>query len=75
MVEIAEPSALQKAISIAGSEAKLAEKVGFSQPAINKAKRKGHCSAEMAVAIDSALAPDVTKSDLRPDLWPAAVSA
>lgn len=63
-------AALEAAISIAGSEAKLGELIGYSQVAINKAKRGGRCSAEMAAAIDRALAPKVTKSRLRPDLWP-----
>lgn len=62
---------IDRAISLAGSEQKLADRVGFSQPAINKAKKRGRASAELAVAIDTAMAPDVTKSDLRPDLWPA----
>lgn len=63
---------IERAIRIAGSEAKLAEKTGFSQPAINKAKRKGRASAELAKAIDVALNGEVTKEQLRPDLWSAA---
>lgn len=58
------------AIEVAGSEFKLANLIGVSQVAVNKAKHRGRCSAEMAAAIDAALAPRVTKHDLRPDLWP-----
>lgn len=63
---------VKKAIRLAGSEDKLAALIGYTQPAINKAKRKRLCSPSMAVAIDKALAPAVTKSELRPDLWPPA---
>jgi DNA-binding transcriptional regulator YdaS (Cro superfamily) len=71
MVPNQESSALEEAIRIAGSEAKLGDLTGFSQVAINKAKKRGRCSAEMAAAIDRALAPNITKNDLRPDLWPS----
>jgi len=63
--------AMERAIRKAGSEAKLAEMIGCSQVAVNKAKRRGRPSAEMAVAIDRALAGDPAKHDLRPDLFEA----
>lgn len=64
-------SPLAKAIRLAGgSEAKLAAGIGFSQVAVNKAKRRGSVSPRMAVAIDLFLKGAVSKSDLRPDLWP-----
>lgn len=65
-----EQSALEKAIDLAGSEEKLGELIGYSQPAVNKAKKRGRASAEMAAKIDAALAPKITKTELRPDLWP-----
>lgn len=68
-------SALEKAIEIAGSEEKLGELIGYSQPAVNKAKRRGRPSAEMAAKIDAALAPKITKTELRPDLWPPSEAA
>lgn len=61
---------LVRAIAIAGSEAKLAERVGCSQVAINKAKRVGRVSAEMAVKIEAAVG--IPRQQLRPDLWPEA---
>lgn len=67
---VPERVALEKAIGLAGSEEKLGELIGYSQPAVNKAKKRGRASAEMAAKIDAALAPQITKSDLRPDLWP-----
>jgi DNA-binding transcriptional regulator YdaS (Cro superfamily) len=62
-------SPLEQAIKIAGSEAKLGEGCGFSQVAINKAKRRGSVSAEMALAIHRFLKGQVSASALRPDLW------
>lgn len=63
---------LAAAIQFAGSEAKLAALAGVSQPAINKAKQAGRVSAELAAAIDRVTNGAVSKSDLRPDLWPPA---
>lgn len=67
------PTPIERAIKLAGSEEKLAERIGYSQVAVNKAKRRGHPSAEMAVKIERALDGAVTRSDLRPDLWPRIV--
>lgn len=60
--ETSEQAAILKAIRLAGSEEKLANLIGYTQPAINKAKRAGRASPEMALAIDAALAPNVTKA-------------
>lgn len=62
-------SALTEAIELAGSEAKLAEGIGVSQPAVNKAKQRGRASAEMALAIHHFLGGRVPASRIRPDLW------
>lgn len=63
-------SPLERAIELAGSEAKLGAGIGFSQVAINKAKRRGgSVSAEMALKIDHFLHGGVSASELRPDLW------
>lgn len=63
-------ASIERAIDLAGSEAKLAAKVGCSQVAINKAKHRGSVSAEMALSIERATGGVVTASELRPDLWP-----
>jgi DNA-binding transcriptional regulator YdaS (Cro superfamily) len=60
---------LTDAIKQAGSEAKLAAAVGRSQVAINKAKRAGRVSAEMAVLLERATS--VGRHRWRPDLWPS----
>ena len=62
-------AALQRAISIAGSEAKLGAVSGYSQAAIAKAKKRGRVSAEMALAIDWSLDGAVSASEIRADLW------
>lgn len=61
---------LIRAIKDSGSEAKLAERVGCSQAAINKAKRSPRVSAEMAIKLEEAVG--ISRSDWRPDLWPRA---
>lgn len=58
-----------KAIEIAGSQGRLAKAIGFSQPAISKARKFGKASAEMAAAIDKFTNGKVPKHALRPDLW------
>lgn len=58
-----------RAISIAGSEAKLGKACGVSQNAIWQAKRAGRVSAELAVAIDRATSGVITRADLRPDIF------
>lgn len=61
--------AFERAIGIAGSEARLGEGISYSQAAINKAKKARHCSAEMALAIDHFTNGKVSAASLRPDLW------
>ncbi len=73
-------SLIDRAIEIAGSEAKLGAATGYSQVGINKAKRRvaagGQVSPEMAKAIDVATRGAVRKEDLRPDIFtPPATAA
>lgn len=61
---------LQKAIDKAGSQKALAEAIGISQQGVSYiitgAKK---VPAEVAVAIDRFTDGEVSKADLRPDLW------
>jgi DNA-binding transcriptional regulator YdaS (Cro superfamily) len=66
---MAHASPIDRAIALAGSEARLAEATGFSQAAINKAKHRGHVSAEMTLEIHRFTDGAVAASELRPDLW------
>jgi DNA-binding transcriptional regulator YdaS (Cro superfamily) len=63
-----EVSPIAAAITLAGSEAKLAALIGCSQPAINKLRKAGRVSAEMAVKIEAAVG--ISRTLFRPDLWP-----
>lgn len=65
---------IQAAITILGSEAKLALACGVTQGAIWKAKTAGRVSGEMAVKIERATKGSVPRHRLRPDLWDAPVS-
>ena len=60
---------IHRAIALAGSEAKLGALAGVSQNAIWQAKRKGRVSAELAVAIELGLRGQITRAELRPDLF------
>jgi DNA-binding transcriptional regulator YdaS (Cro superfamily) len=59
----------KRAIEIAGSEHRLAKAIGFSQHAVWHARQKGRPSAEMAVAIDRFTKGEISRRDLRPDLF------
>ena len=62
-------AAFERAIRIAGSQCKLAAATGYSQVAINKAKRRGSVSPAMALAVHRFTGGRVPASALRPDLW------
>jgi len=59
----------RQAISIAGSETRLAKAIGYSQNAVWHARQKGRPSAAMAVAIHRFTEGAVAKWLLRPDLF------
>ena len=65
----AHPTPLEKAIGIAGSQARLGELCGVSQNAIWAAKRAGRVSAELAMSIEKATDGQVPRWEMRPDLW------
>lgn len=63
---------IEKAISLTGSQQKLAEKVGCSQQFISLLAREAvKVSAEMALAIHKATDGQVSKHKLRPDIFGA----
>lgn len=67
--------ALQRAIAIAGSQEKLAVKIGKRQSYISmllhRMKTQGRdIDPEICPLIEEATAGIVTRHDLRPDLWP-----
>lgn len=63
---------IETAISLLGSQAKLADACGVKQSSIWQAKEAERCSAELAMAIEKATDGRVTAIELRPDLpWPS----
>lgn len=63
-------SHIERAIGLAGgSEAKLAEAIGLSQPLINKARRNGNVGPRLAMAIHHFSKGEIHASAMRPDLW------
>jgi DNA-binding transcriptional regulator YdaS (Cro superfamily) len=64
-------SSLDRAISICGSQASLAASCDLSQASISNMRRGlQKVSAECAIAIERATRGQVTRHDLRPDLYP-----
>lgn len=61
---------LHRAIERFGSEARAAREAGVSQPTFNEAKRTGRVGPKLAMGLDRATGGEISKSDLRPDLWP-----
>lgn len=60
--------ALKTAISTAGSQTKLAERIGKTQGHISQWLRRGAVPAEMVLTIEKHTG--VSRHDLRPDLYP-----
>lgn len=64
--------ALQTAIKIVGSQALVGEACGVRQSAVSECLRNGkRVPAEWCIAIERATAGEVTRNQLRPDLYPA----
>ena len=62
---------VEQAIRELGSQHKLALAAGVSQPVVNEAKRTGKIGPRLAKGIEAATNGAISKSNLRPDLWPA----
>ena len=62
---------LQTAVSLFGSQAKLAHAIGFSQHAVWAALTKGIVSPRMARAIHNATGGKIDKADLCPEIFAA----
>jgi DNA-binding transcriptional regulator YdaS (Cro superfamily) len=64
-----ELTALDRAISFAGSQCNLSKAIGFSQPLLSRARKAGRVGPEVAIAIHHYTNGEIPASDLRPDLW------
>lgn len=67
-------AALKRAIEIAGSQKKLARRFvpPIAQTSVAKWVRKGRVPAERALELERVLEAQVTRYELRPDLYPRA---
>ena len=62
-------SALEQAIRIIGTQQALARKLGIRAPSVAEWRRRGRVPAERCAAIETATGGEVTRHDLRPDLF------
>jgi len=62
-------SAIEKAISLSGSQSELARRVGVRQGTLWKWLKKGIAPAEHVLAIERATNGKVTRYQLRPDVF------
>ena len=63
------------AMSLYGSQAALARAAGVSQPVIHEALKTGRVGPRLAMGIERATSGAISKSLLRPDLWPMTAPA
>jgi len=63
-------TALDKAIEIVGSQTSLASKLGVSPQAVQQWVIKKKPPASRVLQIEKAVNGEVTRSELRPDLYP-----
>lgn len=62
-------SLIQEAVDSYGTEAKLAEAAGVSQPTINEAKKTGRVGPRLAIGLEKATKGGIPRWLSRPDLW------
>ena len=61
---------IEAAVQQFGTQAALADAAGVSQSAIAWALKRGRAGTTLAIAIERATKGKVTRSMLRPDIWP-----
>ena len=62
-------SALEQAIRIVGTQQELARKLGIRAPSVAEWRCRGRVPAERCAEIERATNGEVTRHDLRPDLF------
>lgn len=62
---------IERAITLRGSQAKLADAMGCSQQQISYLLKADSITAEMAIKVDAATGGAVSRQDLRPDIFGA----
>ena len=61
--------ALLRAVSLAGGQTALARRIGKKQPTVAQWLRRGRVSPTSCIAIETALGGQVTRYELRPDVF------
>lgn len=61
--------ALSKAIELADGVTRMAEKLGLRQSVVSNWKRRGQVPAERCLAIEQVTGGEVTRYELRPDVF------
>lgn len=60
---------LERACRVCGSQIELATRLGISSPSISEWKRRGRVPVERCPDIERATAGQITRHDLRPDVF------
>lgn len=63
-------NAISRAAQIAGGQSALARKLGCTPQAVSKMCATGKVPAERVIAVEEAVEGQVTRNELRPDLYP-----
>ena len=61
---------IKRACEVVGGQSNLAKIIGVSPAAVNKWLKKGEPPAERVLQIENATSREVTRHQLRPDLYP-----
>ncbi len=67
--------AIKRAVEIAGGAASLARKLGISRVSVHEWVKRGRIPATRVIAVETAVNAEVTRHDLRPDLYPEKAAA
>lgn len=62
-------SPLDRAVEIVGTQEALASAIGIKSPSISEWRQRGRVPAERCADIERATGGEVTRAELRPDLW------
>jgi hypothetical protein len=68
-------AALAKAIDLMGSQQALADRLGIKSPSITEWRQRNRVPAERCISIEEATGREVTRYELRPDVFGAGPGA
>lgn len=69
------PTPIQRAVEIAGGQTALADKIGVKQQRVWKWLTSGRAAPDCCIAIEEAIEGQVTRYELRPDVFGTAPRA